>query len=90
MEAVTKENFRTLMERCGFTVSKCTACGNLYKCFLRGVNNQVLEIRPAQTVHGTFVIKKNGSAVASGYLYDLNKNLEKYFPQAGASAAPGP
>lgn len=85
MEVLTKEGFKIRLERLGFTVSRCGTCGMpLYKCFLRGVNNKVLEIRPTQTPHGTFVIKANQTAVSSGYLYDLNKNLEKHFPTAKA------
>lgn len=85
MDPLTKESFKIRLESLGFTVSRCGSCGlPLFKCWQKRVFNKVLEIRPTQTAHGTFVIKVNNTAVVSGYLYDLNKNLEKHFPTAKA------
>jgi hypothetical protein len=83
MEPITKDNYKVMMQRLGFTVSRCGSCGlPLIKCFLSGVRDRMIEIRPTHTVHGSFVIKKNGAAAASGYLYDLSKHIEKHFPTA--------
>lgn len=77
---ITKQNFRARLEGLGFTVSRCGACGiPKYNVWKTGTNDMGIEIRPGHTQYGTFVILKNKSAVQSGYLYDLDKSLEKYF-----------
>lgn len=83
MDPITKDNWLLTLQRMGFTVSKCGHCGMpVHKCYLKQVNDRMIEIRPAHTINGSFVIKKNGAAVASGYLYDLCKHLPTYFPTA--------
>lgn len=83
MQQVTKDNWLLALQRMGFTVSKCGHCGlPLHKCHLKNIHDRMIEIRPTHTVNGSFVIKKNGAAVASGYIYDLHKYLPTYFPTA--------
>jgi hypothetical protein len=83
MDQITKENFKLVLERAGFTVSRCGTCGlPVHKCYLKDVHDSMIEVRPTHTTNGSFVIKKGGSAVASGYLYDLSKHLAKHFPTA--------